>query len=183
MKKEAHRQAVLTVMRKRYEALLLANQDALPKHLREFWDFFARFGEFTRKPAVELLREAASRFEDPALSEPTLAYALMMETWTPPPKRLIELSETPAPPQPDGLRFGEMKRGDRFLVNKSFTDFGGKMVEAGRCLTFHSYHYFPYDGGFSVHFEELSLRLAEIDTASREILSNLEDYLRPLPKD
>ncbi|MBL7876222.1 MAG: DUF3601 domain-containing protein [Cyclobacteriaceae bacterium] len=66
--------------------------------------------------------------------------------------------------------------GQKIRVITEFLDFDNYKIEAGRILTFTSYTYFPYDGGYTFQFEEDTIRLAEIDAANDEVLTNFSKY-------
>jgi hypothetical protein len=65
-------------------------------------------------------------------------------------------------------RLDDLTKGQMIRVIKSFNDFDGNKIEVNSVWTFREYSYFPYDGGYTYHFEEGIIRMAEI--------SNGEDY-------
>lgn len=69
-----------------------------------------------------------------------------------------------------------MKPGGRYRVRRPFTDFDGQQVEGGRTLTFRSYRYFPYDGGYTLEFEEGVIRLAQIAPDNAAVLESFPLY-------
>lgn len=81
---------------------------------------------------------------------------------------------------PPRLHVSTMQPGARYRVVQDFADFDGTPFTAGTVLTFVAYSYFPYDGGYTITFEEGGMRLAEIDTDNRRVLDNSSNtYFAP----
>ena len=74
------------------------------------------------------------------------------------------------PPAP--LTISTMQAGARYRVVRDFLDFDGTPFRAGTVLTFVGYSYFPYDGGYTIHFLEAGMRLAEIAPENVPVLDN-----------
>lgn len=168
-----YEQAILESLERDFHNMIAAGDSEMDCYVSYFWHAFEQCGEFTREPALGMLREAAARRADERARGIIHAMINQLE------KAPVKAKPEPPPPpvQEQRLRFGTMKPGERFRVVKDFTDFDGKAFAKGRMLTFRAYHYFHYDGGYTIYFEEDIIRLAEIDRANLEILSNLETYL------
>ncbi len=173
----AFEQAMLDGLMRDHQGLLEAADEFVEIYLGYFEYAFKQCPHVIREPAVRLLREEAGRRASEETRNKILAMAdciesAEIETKKPPPP--------PAAPPPSrpSLHFSRMKPGEQYRVLQSFTDFDGQLIEAGRTLTFNEYNYFPYDGGYTVFFEETIVRLAEISTENREVLKALDSYLR-----
>ncbi|MDZ7648621.1 MAG: DUF3601 domain-containing protein [Cytophagales bacterium] len=70
-----------------------------------------------------------------------------------------------------------MTTGQKIKVIKEFIDFDQDIQSTvDRVLTFSCYDYFPYDGGYTFQFEEVTIRLAEIFTSNEQVLNNFSEY-------
>lgn len=178
----AYEQAMLDGVERDYQGLLEAGDEFVDSYLSYFQYAFDHCGEPVREPAVRLLREAAGRRAGEQARQQILAMAAHLET-APAPVRRPPPQPTAAPvpqPAPTGLTFSAMRAGERYRVARTFTDFDGQVLEQGRVLTFSSYTFFPYDGGYTAYFDEGVVRLAEISTGNREVLKALDSYLERL---
>ncbi|HBY58943.1 MAG TPA: hypothetical protein DEH78_03930 [Solibacterales bacterium] len=164
-------QAILDNLRRDYENMLQAPDDMLDSYVSYFWSAFQYGGEELRGPACQMLRAAAAERPLEAARRTILEMAGRIESA---PRK--ERPVPPAPVAPQRLAFGTMRPGERFRIVRAFTDFDGDRFEAGRILTFRSYNYFPYDGGYTVAFDEGVLRLAEIDEANARVLAALDAH-------
>lgn len=178
-----YEQAMLEGVERDYQGLLEAGDEFVETYLSYFKYAFDYCGEPVREPAVRMLREAAGRRTNDQARQQILAMAAHLETAPAPARRPPpQPSAAPAPPpEKRRLSFYDMRAGERYRVARTFTDFDGQVLEQGRVLTFRSYDYFPYDGGYTVFFEECVVRLAEISTANLEVLRALDSYLERLP--
>lgn len=183
MRKQQHRDAVLRVLREHCGHLAAADHESAGRPLWHVWDFFERYGEFIRQPAIEMLAEAAAANTDDTARARILEMRAALERFTRqrPLMTIEDLKPVPPPRPPSPVAPGNLRPGDRLRVLRAFVDFHSGPVEAGAILTFCSYDYFPHDGGFTLHFEERTLRLAEIDPVTSVVLENLEDYFEKLP--
>lgn len=173
-------QAMLDGLMRDHQGLIEAGDQFVDIYLSYFEYAFKQCPHVIREPAVRLLREEAGRRASEETRKTILAMAdwiesAEIETKKPPPAPPIP--PPPPPPRP-ALHFSSMKPGEQYLVLQTFTDFDGQLIEAGRTLTFKEYNFFPYDGGYTVFFEETIVRLAEISTANDEVLNALDSYLR-----
>lgn len=170
-----YRQAIIESLERDYRNMITAGDSEMDSYVSYFWHAFDHCGEFAREPALRMLREAAALRADERARGVIHAMIDQLE------KAPVKVEPEPPPPPPptrdEPLWFSRMKPGERFRVLRSFTDFDGQSIEQGRVLTFRSYNYFHYDGGYTLYFEEGVIRLAGIDTANRELLENLEAYL------
>lgn len=130
-----------------------------------------------RFPALKMLESAAAHRANPETRQLILDLAARVRDFPYP-----EITGPPPPPPTLGppLHFSGMQPGQRFLVARSFIDFDNKPIEAGRTLTFRSYHFFPYDGGYTIYFDETVIRLAQINRSNHEVLCDLGLYFTPL---
>jgi hypothetical protein len=60
------------------------------------------------------------------------------------------------------MRLDELTQRSKVRIIKSFEDFDGQKIDVGSEWTFKEYTYFPYDGGYTIYFEEGVMRMAEI---------------------
>lgn len=126
-------------------------------------------GDATRDFALELLATAAERHHEPAARlriEASMARVRAIPNPAPPP---------PAPPRfvpAPGLRINTMVAGVRYRVVQAFQTFDGETIAEGTVLTFDSYTYFPFDGGYSIRFAERGFALAEVNAANAHVLAN-----------
>lgn len=74
------------------------------------------------------------------------------------------------------MELTDLKAGQRIKVIQEFADFDGDVIPLNSQWTFKQYHYFPYDGGYTFDFNEGIIRLAEIDDANRQVLSQFNTY-------
>jgi hypothetical protein len=70
----------------------------------------------------------------------------------------------------------DLTAGQKIKVIKEFIDFDRNPISVGRIFTFNCYDYFPYDGGYTFQFEEVTIRLAEIFTSNEQVLNNFSEY-------
>jgi hypothetical protein len=165
---------LLDNLRQEFERLLLAPDEDVPRYTATFIEAFEQGGSMVRFPAIKMLEASAKLRKSEEARRLILAAAEQIrqtpfpEIQGPPP--------APPPPAGDPQSPGKMKPGQRYLVLQTFTDFDRQAVEAGRALTFSSYSYFPYDGGYTLYFEEGVIRLAEIDDGNRVILRDFPLY-------
>ena len=74
--------------------------------------------------------------------------------------------------------FTELKPGQKIRIIKSFRDFDNTEITEGTILTFLAYDYFPYDGGYTLKFQESEIRLAEISKQDHYILEHPWEYIQ-----
>jgi len=165
---------LLDNLRKEFEQLLRAPDEDVPKYIEKFIETFESGGSMVRFPAIKML-EASAKLRKSEEGRRLILAAAEQIRQTPFPE--IQ-GPPPAPPRPEGdpQSPGKMKPGQRYLVLRTFTDFDRQVVEAGRELTFLSYSFFPYDGGYTLYFEEGVIRLAEIDDGNIVILRDFPLY-------
>jgi len=125
-------------------------------------------GDATRDYALDLLASAAASHHDPSARPIILA---SMERIRAMPNPISPPAASP-PPKDTRLRINTMQPGVRYRVTQSFETFDGETIDEGTVLTFQGYHYFPYDGGYTIHFAECRFRLAEIDADNTLVLAN-----------
>lgn len=154
--------------------MLRAGDDEMERYASYFWSAFENGGQGVRFPALKMLRAAAARRQNPAARRVIEEMANRIESAPYP--EIPDPPPQPVPPRGDPQSPGAMKPGHRYRVLRDFTDFDSQPVPAGRLLTFASYSYFPYDGGYTLCFEEGVIRLAEIDLANRDVLFNFPLY-------
>lgn len=70
----------------------------------------------------------------------------------------------------------DLTAGQKIKVITGFIDFDMNSINVGRVFTFSCYDYFPYDGGYTFQFEEVTIRLAEIFTSNEQVLNNFSEY-------
>jgi hypothetical protein len=73
------------------------------------------------------------------------------------------------------LRIQVLKRSRHYRVRRAFVDFYNNRFLEGEILTFVTYQFLPYHGGYTVMFREKTLYLQEESNA--EILNALGSYL------
>jgi len=154
--------------------------------LSKLWVTLMRCGSPCYEATADLLRKLAPGAASARAKELMEAVAYTLEDWVREPPGMeisaVRPSNTPAnpvdlAPQEARLHFHDMRPGERFRVIRRFTDFDGNVVEEGLVLTFLSYSFFHYDGGYTATFEERVIRLAEIHSENREILESLSSFL------
>lgn len=165
-----------------FQGLLEAGDEFVEIYLSYFQYAFDHCGEPVREPAVRMLREAAGRRANEQARQRILDTAAHLETAPAPARRPPPRpSAAPEPPpEKPPLTFSAMRAGERYRVARTFTDFDGQVLEQGRVLTFQSYSFFPYDGGYTACFDESVVRLAEISVNNCEVLRALDSYLERL---
>jgi hypothetical protein len=166
---------LLNNLRKEFEQLLRAPDEDVPRYVEKFIQTFELGGSMVRFPAIQMLEASAKLRGNEEARQLILAAAEQIRQ-TPFPEMQ---GPPPAPPPPAGdpQSPGAMKPGQRYRVLQTFTDFDSQVVEAGRELTFRSYSYFPYDGGYTLYFEEGVIRLAQIDSENMVVLRDFPLYL------
>ena len=71
----------------------------------------------------------------------------------------------------------QLRKSARYRVRQTFKDYYGNPFEEGELLTFVSYSFLPYHGGYTVVFQEKTLYLQEEQNIA--ILDSFGDYFRP----
>jgi hypothetical protein len=92
--------------------------------------------------------------------------------WTTAGRELVDMGL----PKANGT-IGDMQRGQRYRVTKSFVDYFGGSFEAGEILTYIGQEYVDHVGNV-LHFHERTLGLNEY--ANREILARIWAFLEPV---
>jgi hypothetical protein len=183
---------MLETLRRDCQALATASSDQAEGRLSALWLTLLRYGEAAHPPAAEMLRAAAPVAASGRARELMEAVAYTLEDWVANPQQDAAFTASLDPTGYGGpsaasetatLQFSDMKPGERYRVLKTFEDFDGNMVEAGTCLTFQDYSYFPYDGGYTVRCTERVIRLAEIRPENHEILRSLAQHFVRLDDD
>ena len=165
---------LLDNLRKEFEQLLRAPDEEVPRFVAKFVETFEQGGSMVRFPAIKML-EASAKLRKSEEGRRLILAAAEQIRQTPFPEMQ---GPPPAPPPPAGdpQSPGAMKPGQRYRVLQTFTDFDSQVVEAGRELTFSSYNYFPYDGGYTLYFGEGVIRLAQIDSENMVVLRDFPLY-------
>jgi hypothetical protein len=73
-------------------------------------------------------------------------------------------------------RLDDLNPGDKIKVIKEFKDFDNELIPIGSEWTFEKYDYFPYDGGYTFHFKEGTMRMAEISDADYYVFNHASEY-------
>ncbi|HSL42055.1 MAG TPA: DUF3601 domain-containing protein [Anaerolineales bacterium] len=76
------------------------------------------------------------------------------------------------------LDIHQLKKSVQYRIRQTFRDYYGNQFNQGEVLTFISYSFLPYHGGYTVVFQEKSLYLQEEQNAA--ILDSLGDYFAPV---
>lgn len=178
-------QALIDGLQRDYETLLTADASLMEAYLSYFWSAFEQGGEPLRQPAVDLLRQASAHFEEAALRDACLAMAERIAS-APSGTPVFATLTDDAPDAAiqaamPALHFSMMRPGERYRIMNGFVDFDGQTLPEALELTFEDYHFFPYDGGYTVRFAERVVRLAEIRPGNDEILRNLGHYFQRIP--
>ena len=85
------------------------------------------------------------------------------------------------PLAPEGLMVGKFQEGLVVRVMQSFEDFDGQKIEAGEVLHFLNYNYLAYDGGFTLHFAEKTIRLSfNVDDNNPVIYNEGNAWFQPV---
>lgn len=165
---------LLDNLRKEFEQLLRAPDEDVPRYTAKFLEAFELGRSMVRYPAIQML-EASAKLRGNAEARRLILEAAEQIRQTPFPEMQ---GPPPAPPPPEGdpQSPGAMRPGQRYRVLQTFTDFDSQVVEAGRELTFSSYNYFPYDGGYTLYFDEGVIRLAQIDSENMVVLRDFPLY-------
>ena len=78
-------------------------------------------------------------------------------------------------------QLNDLVAGDKIRVIKEFKDFDGKAIPVDSIWTFKEYSYFPYDGGYTLYFDEGTMRMAEISESDYYVFSHAHEYFVLLP--
>jgi hypothetical protein len=70
------------------------------------------------------------------------------------------------------MHISHLVEGDRIRIKTGFTDFDGKQWSQGQQLLFSEQSYFPYDGGYTLTFDQGIMRLAEIVEENALVIRN-----------
>lgn len=72
------------------------------------------------------------------------------------------------------LDIRQLKKTMQYRVRQTFKDYHGNLFEEGEVLTFISYSFLPYHGGYTIIFQEKTLYLQEEQNIA--ILNSFGDY-------
>lgn len=70
----------------------------------------------------------------------------------------------------------DLTLGEKIKVLMEFKDFDNQLIPVGSEWTFEKYDYFPYDGGYTLYFEEGVMRMAEISETDYYVFTHANEY-------